>query len=57
MGRLRELIEASGALDRAEQRIRALTDTALAALSTVDLDTEAHQALADLAIAATRRPA
>ncbi|WP_019900899.1 polyprenyl synthetase family protein [Salinispora arenicola] len=57
VARLRELIEASGALNRAEQRIRLLTDTALAALSTVDLDTEAHQALADLAIAATRRPA
>lgn len=55
--RLRELIGASGALGRAEQRIQELTDTALAALSTVDLDTEAHQALADLAIAATRRPA
>lgn len=57
VARLRELIGASGALGRAEQRIQELTDTALAALSTVDLDTEAHQALADLAIAATRRPA
>ncbi|MGN9775607.1 polyprenyl synthetase family protein [Micromonospora sp. H33] len=55
--RLRDLIEASGALARTEQRIAALTDAALAALATVDLDTEARQALVDLAIAATRRPA
>ncbi|MFC5922532.1 polyprenyl synthetase family protein [Micromonospora vulcania] len=53
--RLRELISASGALERTEQRIVTLTDTALAALSAVDLDTEARQALVDLAIAATRR--
>ncbi len=55
--RLRELIEASGALARTEQRIGTLTEAALTALTTVDLDTEAHQALVDLAIAATRRPA
>ncbi|MEU7620113.1 polyprenyl synthetase family protein [Micromonospora rifamycinica] len=53
--RLRELISATGALARTEQRIVTLTDTALAALSGVDLDTEARQALVDLAIAATRR--
>ncbi|MFC4019495.1 polyprenyl synthetase family protein [Micromonospora sp. GCM10011542] len=55
VARLRELITASGALARTEQRIVTLTDTALAALTTVDLDTEARQALVDLAIAATRR--
>ncbi|WP_406071739.1 polyprenyl synthetase family protein [Micromonospora sp. NBC_01638] len=53
--RLRELISASGALARTEQRIVTLTDAALAALTAVDLDTEARQALVDLAIAATRR--
>lgn len=53
--RLRELITTSGALARTEQLIVTLTDTALAALTTVDLDTEARQALVDLAIAATRR--
>ncbi|MEU9510877.1 polyprenyl synthetase family protein [Micromonospora sp. NPDC048170] len=53
--RLRELIDGSGALARTEQRIGVLTDTALAALAAVDLDTEARQALVDLAIAATRR--
>ncbi|WP_410810996.1 polyprenyl synthetase family protein [Micromonospora sp. 067-2] len=55
VARLRELISASGALARTEQRIVTLTDTALAALAAVDLDTEARQALVDLAIAATRR--
>ncbi|SCF41241.1 polyprenyl synthetase family protein [Micromonospora mirobrigensis] len=55
IARLRELITATGALDRTEQRIATLTETALAALGTVDLDTEARQALVDLAIAATRR--
>jgi geranylgeranyl diphosphate synthase type I len=53
--RLRELIVASGALTRTEQRIVTLTDAALAALAGVDLGTEARQALVDLAIAATRR--
>ena len=55
VARLRELITGSGALARTEQRIAVLTDTALAALAAVDLDTEARQALVDLAIAATRR--
>ncbi|MEU8182696.1 polyprenyl synthetase family protein [Micromonospora sp. NPDC049044] len=55
VARLRELITASGALARTEQRIVTLTDAALAALTAVDLDTEARQALVDLAIAATRR--
>ncbi|MBM0280128.1 polyprenyl synthetase family protein [Micromonospora tarensis] len=55
VARLREVISASGALTRTEQRIVTLTDAALAALAAVDLDTEARQALVDLAIAATRR--
>ncbi|MFI7645522.1 polyprenyl synthetase family protein [Micromonospora sp. NPDC049460] len=55
VARLREMISDSGALARTEQRIAALTDTALAALATVDLETEARQSLVDLAIAATRR--
>ncbi|WP_416903139.1 polyprenyl synthetase family protein [Micromonospora echinospora] len=55
VARLREVIIASGALARTEERIAALTETALAALATVDLETEARQALVDLAIAATRR--
>ncbi|GAA4581040.1 polyprenyl synthetase family protein [Micromonospora coerulea] len=55
VARLRELIIDSGALARTEQRIGGLTESALAALTTVDLDTEARQALVDLAIAATRR--
>ncbi|MFI7523598.1 polyprenyl synthetase family protein [Micromonospora globbae] len=53
--RLRGLITTSGAVARTEERITRLTDTALAALATVDLETEARQALVDLAIAATRR--
>ncbi|TWJ20421.1 geranylgeranyl diphosphate synthase type I [Micromonospora endolithica] len=57
VARLRELITDAGALARAEQRITTLTEAALAALGTVDLDTEARQTLVDLAIAATRRPA
>ncbi|MFG1870967.1 polyprenyl synthetase family protein [Micromonospora arborensis] len=55
VARLRELITASGALARTEQRIVTLTDAALAALTAADLETEARQALVDLAIAATRR--
>ncbi|MFC5940844.1 polyprenyl synthetase family protein [Micromonospora harpali] len=55
VARLRELITSTGALARTEERIAALTETALAALSAVDLETEARQALVDLAIAATRR--
>ncbi|GAA2700618.1 polyprenyl synthetase family protein [Micromonospora olivasterospora] len=53
--RLRELIASTGALARTEERIATLTDTALAALAAVELETEARQALVDLAIAATRR--
>ncbi|MER7443134.1 polyprenyl synthetase family protein [Micromonospora avicenniae] len=55
VARLRGLITRSGALARTEQRIGMLTDSALAALATVDLDSEARQALVDLAAAATRR--
>lgn len=52
---LREVITASGALDRTERRIAALTDTALAALHGVDLEPEAREVLVDLAVVATRR--
>lgn len=55
IAQLQELITASGALARTEQRIITLTDTALAALAAAELETEARQALVDLAIAATRR--
>lgn len=55
VAKLREVFVSSGALARTEERIAALTDSALAALATVDLETEARQALVDLAIAATRR--
>ncbi|MET7753031.1 polyprenyl synthetase family protein [Micromonospora sp. NPDC005367] len=55
VARLRGLITSSGALTRTEQRIGTLTDSALAALAKVDLDSEARQALVDLAAAATRR--
>ncbi|WP_405106051.1 polyprenyl synthetase family protein [Micromonospora sp. NBC_01405] len=55
VARLRELITSTGALARTEERIATLTDTALAALGAVDLETEARQALVDLAVAATRR--
>ncbi len=52
---LREVITASGALDRTERRIATLTETALAALTGVDLDVESRQVLVDLAEVATRR--
>ncbi|GAA0407380.1 MULTISPECIES: polyprenyl synthetase family protein [Micromonospora] len=55
VARLRDVIISTGALARTEQRIVTLTDAALAALTAVDLDTEARQSLVDLAIAATRR--
>lgn len=53
--RLRRIIIDSGAVDRTEQRIAALTATALQALADADLPAEAYQALVDLAEAATRR--
>jgi geranylgeranyl diphosphate synthase type I len=52
---LRELIMATGSLDRTERRITMLTETALVALDRAELDSEARQVLIDLAIAATRR--
>jgi geranylgeranyl diphosphate synthase type I len=52
---LHEVIRASGAVDRTEQRITALTAAALAALDGVALDPVAAEVLVDLADAATRR--
>jgi geranylgeranyl diphosphate synthase type I len=53
--RLREIITATGALDRTEERISELTRSALAALGNVALDPEGVEALTQLAAAATRR--
>jgi geranylgeranyl diphosphate synthase type I len=53
--RLREIIVATGALDRTERRIAELTDTALAALAPLDLAGGAGKVLSELALAATRR--
>jgi geranylgeranyl diphosphate synthase type I len=53
--RLREVITGSGALDRTERRIAALTGTALAALAAAEVEPEAHRVLVDLAHVATRR--
>lgn len=50
-----KIITASGALARTERRIAELTETALAALESVELEAEARQVLVDLAIVATRR--
>ncbi|WP_422774027.1 polyprenyl synthetase family protein [Plantactinospora sp. WMMC1484] len=52
---LREIITDSGALDRTERRIAALTDAALTALADADLEAEAREVLVDLAVVATRR--
>ena len=52
---LRRVITRSGALDRTEARIAALTTSALASLDRAELDDEARRVLVDLAIAATRR--
>ena len=52
---LREVISETGALDHAEQLITSLTDQALAALDSVDLQQPAPEVLAGLAYAATRR--
>jgi geranylgeranyl diphosphate synthase, type I len=52
---LREIIAECGALAATERRIAELTETALDALDGVGLDAEAHAALVDLAVAATRR--
>ncbi len=55
VARLREIIQSSGGLARTEARIDELTDRALAALSTVELQGGAGTALTDLATAATQR--
>ncbi|WP_305786264.1 polyprenyl synthetase family protein [Symbioplanes lichenis] len=55
VARLREIITATGALDRTESRIAALTTAGLAALDAVELDAEARDVLVALADAATRR--
>ena len=52
---LREVIADTGALNHAEQLITSLTDQALAALESVDLQPPAPEVLAGLAYAATRR--
>jgi len=53
--RLRALIRDSGALGRTEERITALTTTALAALGAAEMEAEARGVLLELADAATRR--
>jgi len=55
VARLREIIVGTGALARAEDRIAALTDAALAALARLDLPEEPAAMLASLAAAATAR--
>ncbi len=55
VARLREIIATSGALTRTEERITVLTESALAALSTANMDPEAHTVLEQLAQAATHR--
>jgi geranylgeranyl diphosphate synthase type I len=52
---LREIIEATGALDHTEALIGELLSRSLAALASTDLDPEAHEVLSGLAYAATRR--
>jgi geranylgeranyl diphosphate synthase type I len=53
--RLRAIIRDTGALARTEDRITALTGSALAALAGADVDREARTALSELAAAATQR--
>lgn len=53
--RLRQIIVDSGAVARTEERIVALTDTALSALAGGGLPAEGYAALVELAAAATRR--
>jgi geranylgeranyl diphosphate synthase type I len=55
VARLREVITRTGALDRTERRITALTGTALAALAGTPVDPAAVAALTALAAAATTR--
>ena len=53
--RLRDVITATGALARTEERITELTDRALTALAATAVEPEARAVLLDLAAAATRR--
>jgi geranylgeranyl diphosphate synthase type I len=53
--RLRTIIRESGALTRTEERITALTATALQALAEAEMDADAKDVLLELADAATRR--
>jgi geranylgeranyl diphosphate synthase, type I len=53
--RVRGLLTELGAVQAVEQRIAALTGSALDALSAADVDEPAASQLADLAVAATRR--
>jgi geranylgeranyl diphosphate synthase type I len=53
--RLREIISGCGVLERTEERIAALTETALATLDGAKVEDEARSVLRDLADAATRR--
>jgi geranylgeranyl diphosphate synthase type I len=55
VARAREVLTESGAVDAVEQRIEALTTTAMRALRSADLAEPASERLAELAIAATRR--
>jgi geranylgeranyl diphosphate synthase type I len=55
VARLRRLIRNSGALDRTEERVAELLDTALTALDKADIGADARTVLRDLADAATRR--
>ena len=52
---LREVSADTGALEHAERLIASLTDQALAALDSVDLQQPAPEILTGLAYAATRR--
>jgi geranylgeranyl diphosphate synthase type I len=53
--RVRGLLTDLGAVQSVEQRIAALTGSALDALSAADVSEPAASQLADLAVAATRR--
>jgi geranylgeranyl diphosphate synthase, type I len=55
VARLREIMVATGALERTERRIATLTESALAALADLDLPEEPARMLASLAAAATSR--
>jgi geranylgeranyl diphosphate synthase, type I len=55
VGRLREIMVSTGALDRTERRIAELTEAGLVALERVPLADGASRMLTELALAATRR--